>query len=46
MEFSRFKQQKKQNYKRFIILVLILLLVILLWKNADAILEGLFTPTP
>lgn len=46
MAFNRFKQQKKPNYKRFIILVLVLLLVILLWKNADAILEGLFTPAP
>jgi predicted negative regulator of RcsB-dependent stress response len=46
MPFNRFKQQKKPNYKRFIILVLILLLVILLWKNAEAILEGLFTPSP
>jgi len=46
MELSRFKQSKKPNYKRFIILVLILLLVILLWKNADALLESLFTTEP
>lgn len=46
MQFNRFKQQKKPNYKRFIILVLILLLVILLWKNADTLLEGLFSPSP
>ncbi|MDP2087819.1 MAG: hypothetical protein Q8J84_00280 [Flavobacteriaceae bacterium] len=46
MQFNRFRQQKKPNYRRFIILVLILLLVILLWKNAETLLDGLFTPSP
>lgn len=46
MAFIRFKKQKKQNYKRFVILILVLLIVILLWKNADLLLEGLFTLTP
>ncbi|MBS3993623.1 MAG: hypothetical protein KGZ87_07895 [Bacteroidetes bacterium] len=44
--FSRFKKQKQPNYKRFLLLVLLLLVVILLWKNADKLLEGLFTTSP
>lgn len=46
MKTQRFKQQKQTNYKRFFILLLILLLVILFWKNAESLMEGLFTPSP
>lgn len=46
MKLTRFKKPKKTNYKHFLILLLLLWLVLLLWKNADALLEGLFTTTP
>lgn len=46
MNFNRFRKQKQPNYKRFLLLLLLLLLVIVLWKNADKLFEGLFTPSP
>lgn len=46
MNASRFKKKRKPNYKRFIILLLALLLILLLWKNAETLMKGLFTPSP
>jgi len=39
LKFGRFKQRKKTNYKKSLILILILLFILYLYSNSETFLE-------
>lgn len=42
MKYKRFRNRKRTNYKRGIILVILLLIILYLWLNAENLITNLF----